>query len=58
MDTSKVNRIEVIDHTKSLEDGGGRCWTFWNEYDKADKKNPKVEVQLQDDGRTLKVFIQ
>lgn len=57
MDTSKVTRVEVIDHTKPMEDGGGRCYTFWNGYDTADKKDPKVEVQLQDDGRTLKVFI-
>lgn len=57
MDTSKVTRIEVIDRTKPSEDGGGRCYTFWNEYDTADIKKPKVELHLQDDGRTLKVFI-
>ncbi len=58
MDTSRVTRIEVIDHTKPWEDGGGRCYTFWNEYDTSDIQKPKVEVLLQDDGRTLKVFIQ
>lgn len=57
MDTSKVTRVEVIDHTKVIENGGGRCYTFWHEYDEADIPNPKVEVHLQDDGRTLKVFI-
>jgi hypothetical protein len=57
MDTTNVTRIEVIDHTKALEDGGGRCYTFWSQYDKADIKKPKVEVYLQDGGRTLKVFI-
>lgn len=55
MDTSKVNRIEVIDH--STEPVNGRVYTYWNEYDKNDIKNPKVEVILQDDRRTLKVFI-
>jgi hypothetical protein len=50
MDTTKVNRVEVIDHTKSFEQGGGRAYVFWE-----DEAN--VEIQLQDDGRTLKVFI-
>lgn len=50
MDTTKVTRIEVI--TKD-----GRVYTYWAEYDKKDKPNPKVELSLQDDGRTLKVFI-
>jgi hypothetical protein len=50
MNTEKVNRVEVIDHTKSLEDGGGRAYVFW-------EKTAKVELQLQDDGRTLKIFI-
>ena len=43
MDTSKVTRVEVIDDTE-------RAYV---------NRNPDnvVEVQLQDDGRTLKVFI-
>lgn len=92
MDTSKVTRIEVIDHTKEdtcehlLNSGpniwtpgphmwtsgphiegviclwcgykqGGRVYTFWDKYRVTDIPNPKVEVMLQDDGRTLKVFI-
>lgn len=55
MDTSKVTRIEVIDHTKGYY--GGRVYTFWNEYDVEDIENPKVELSLQDNDRTLKVFI-
>lgn len=50
MDTSKVNRVEVIDLTKTVEEGGGRAYVFWE--DKA-----KVEAILQDSGRTLKIFI-
>ena len=50
MDTTKVTRVEVIDHTKPVEEGGGRAYTFW-------KNNVTVETHLQDDGRTLKVFI-
>lgn len=53
----KVTRVEVIDLTKSFEDGGGRAWTFWSEYDTADIKDPSVYTMLQDGGRTLKVFI-
>ena len=50
MDTSKVNRVEVIDHTKDYVFGGGRVYTF---------KQEDVEVQavLQDDEKTLKIFI-
>lgn len=54
MDTSKVNRVEVIDHTKS--DGGGRVYVYWSKYGRG-ITNPKVELHLQDEGRTLKVFI-
>jgi hypothetical protein len=45
----KVSRIEVIDHSKSAEDGGGRVFV----------KRDCVEVELsyQDDGKTLKLFI-
>lgn len=50
MDTSKVTRVEVIDHTKPLEEGGGRAYVFW-------ENEAKVELSLQDDGKTLKVFI-
>ena len=47
MDTKKVTRIEVIDHQS--EPVIGRVYT---KYD-----CEKVELQLQDDGRTLKIFI-
>jgi len=47
MDTSKVTRIEVIDHQS--EPVVGRAYTKYN--------CEKVELQLQDDGRTLKIFI-
>lgn len=51
MNTNKVTRVEVIDHTKSVEQGGGRAYTF-------KKENVEVEVVLQDDERTLKVLIE
>lgn len=47
---SKVNRVEVIDYTKTAEDGGGRAYTFWQD-------DVSVNLVLQDDERTLKVFI-
>lgn len=52
MDTSKVTRVEIIDHTKPLEEGGGRQVIVpANSID-----DLKVKLSLQDDGRTLKVF--
>lgn len=44
---NKINRVEVIDHT---ENGEGRV------YVKHEKKL-KVSVDIQDDGRTMKIFI-
>ena len=40
-----VTRFEVIDHSKEFK---GRCYV---------KKNCKIELQLQDDSKTLKVFV-
>lgn len=48
--TEKVTRIEIIDHTRSVEEGGGRIFTHWN-------KNTKAELSFQDDDRTLKIFL-
>lgn len=81
MDTSKINRIEYIDHTKCLPCKGkgivvaenyklsgticrrcGGTGTFGRlvllggpAYNQEDNK--KVEFSLQDDGRTLKIFV-
>jgi len=52
MNTNKVNRVEVINWTKSLEEGGGRDCIIWDEEEKI-----KVKIELQDDDRTLKIFI-
>lgn len=43
IDCSKINRVEVIDEK-------GRSYVNWN-------SNNKVSLSIQDDGRTLKVFI-
>lgn len=45
----KVTRVEVIDRSKSYEDGGGRMYVNYDVDDAA--------IQYQDTGRTLKVFI-
>jgi hypothetical protein len=45
----KVSRVEVIDHSKTLENGGGRAFV------KTDCNS--VELSYQDDGRTIKIFI-
>lgn len=66
--TDKVTRLEIIDHTECKECGGngvfgldeckncagmgfpGRRVVFWD-------KNKMVQLSLQDDDRTLKIFI-
>jgi len=50
MNLKKVNRVEVIDWTKPVEEGGGRAYVKWE--DKLD-----VKYELQDNNRTLKIFI-
>lgn len=45
----KVNRVEVIDHSKTLEQGGGRVFVKTDCVD--------VELSYQDEGKTLKLFI-
>lgn len=45
LDIHDVTRFEVIDHTK---DGRGRILVM---------RNIKIELSLQDDGKTLKVFL-
>jgi len=45
-DTSKVRRVEVIQHSPPYN---GRAFTKYNAKD--------VEIQFQDDGRTLKIFL-
>ena len=45
METEKVTRFEVIDHTSELQ---GRILV---------KYGVKVEISIQDDGRTMKVFL-
>ncbi len=48
MDTSKITRVEVINHQDDIP-GYGRVFTKWD--------CRKVEIQTQDEGRTLKLFI-
>ncbi len=52
MDVSKVTRFEVIDHTPpSVGFGvGGRVFVH-------DHAHLDLELSLQDDGKTLKVFL-
>ncbi len=45
-DTSKVTRVEVIQHSPPYN---GRAFTNYNAKD--------VEIQFQDDGKTLKIFL-
>lgn len=44
----KVNRLEIIDHTKS---GQGRAYLKWEAVEF------EVAFELQDDNQTLKIFL-
>lgn len=48
MKTDKVTRVEVIDHSADASPFG-RAFTKWN--------CKTVDLQLQDDNKTLKIFI-
>lgn len=48
MDTTKVTRFEVIDHSTDDLDKLGRILVRWV---------VNLELSLQDEGRTLKVFL-
>jgi hypothetical protein len=54
MITDKVTRVEVIDHTRPVEDGGGRVYAYWTDT----PEDRKVSYSLQDNDRTLKIFIE
>ena len=45
----KVTRVEIIDHTKTLEDWWGRVFSRWD--------LEEVELHVQDKGKTLKIFL-
>lgn len=45
METEKITRFEVIDHTSEFQ---GRILV---------KYGVRVEISIQDDGRTMKVFL-
>ena len=43
---SQINRVEVIDYYNNK----GRAFVFW-------KNDAEIEISMQDDNRTMKVFI-
>lgn len=47
---SKINRVEIIDHTIPVEKGGGRVYVKWED-------DINIEPVYQDNNRTLKIFI-
>lgn len=50
MQLDKVTRLEVIDHSGLSPQQIGRVYTNWN-------KDLFVSADLQDGGRTLKIFL-
>ena len=49
MNTEKVTRVEVIDHRRESKEQG-RVFTAWDDA-------MAIDLSLQDNGRTLKVFV-
>lgn len=53
INTEKINRIEVINHT-SNDHPIGRLLTLYKEMNDFDN----VEIDIQDGGRAMKIFLQ
>lgn len=53
INTEKINRIEVINHA-SNDHPVGRLLTLYKEMNDFDN----VEIDIQDGGRTMKIFLQ
>lgn len=51
-DLEKINRLEVINHAKNRL-SIGRVLTLYKELNDFDS----IEISIQDDGRTMKIFI-
>lgn len=49
-DLENVTRLEIIDWTNDMKLGGGRNFIIWD-------KDIALEHQVQDKGRTLKIFV-
>jgi hypothetical protein len=52
IDLEKISRIEVINHAKNRY-SVGRLLTLYKELEDFDS----LEISVQDDGRTMKIFI-
>jgi hypothetical protein len=53
MEWKKINRVEVVNHYADEESPGhGRSFVFW-----VDEGTAEVAEAIQDEGRTLKIFI-
>lgn len=46
----KLTRLEIINHSKNKHNPFGRCFTHWDD-------KTKIELSLQDDEKTLKIFL-
>lgn len=55
IDETKITRIEVINHATSQNGNGiGRLLTLYKEMGDFNT----IEISIQDNGRTLKIFLQ
>lgn len=51
--TEKINRVEVINHAKN-DKPVGRILTLYKELNDFDS----IDIEIQDGGKTLKIFLQ
>lgn len=50
---TSVKRVEIIDYTKDVADGGGRQTIC-----QVEDGTLRVSLDLQDNGKTLKIFVE
>jgi len=55
-DSNKINRLEIINHGKNIHPEGRFLVIKTKELNSVNSVN-NIEFQLQDDGKTLKIFI-
>jgi hypothetical protein len=53
IDETKITRLEVINHSSDINNPISRILTLYKELDDFNS----IEISIQDDGRTMKIFL-
>ncbi len=53
IDETKITRLEVINHSSDINNPIGRILTLYKELGDFNS----IEISIQDDGRTMKIFL-